>query len=75
MKPFQLSSGYEVLKVLGEGYFGQVLNCWKKDIKQAVAVKINKLFDKDFIYEVEDLDFDDHGRKRHCNLVQWNNMK
>ena len=46
------------------GYFGQVLKCWKKDIKQVVAVRINKLCDKDSIYEVEGIDFEDH---RHAN--------
>ncbi|XP_036966875.1 homeodomain-interacting protein kinase 1-like isoform X5 [Acanthopagrus latus] len=52
MNPVQLPRGYEVLKVLGEGYFGTVLKCWKKDIKQTVAVKIPKCFENDTVNEV-----------------------
>ncbi|KAM8766626.1 homeodomain-interacting protein kinase 1-like isoform 2-T6 [Acanthopagrus schlegelii] len=52
MNPVQLPSEYEVLKVLGEGCFGKVLKCWKKDIEQTVAVKIPKFFDQDTINEV-----------------------
>ncbi|XP_030283410.1 homeodomain-interacting protein kinase 2-like isoform X2 [Sparus aurata] len=52
MNPVQLPRGYEVLKVLGEGYFGKVLKCWKKDIKQTVAVKIPKCFENDTVNEV-----------------------
>ncbi|XP_030267146.1 homeodomain-interacting protein kinase 1-like isoform X1 [Sparus aurata] len=52
MNPVQLPSVYDVQKVLGEGCFGQVLKCWKKDIKQTVAVKIPKFFDEDTVNEV-----------------------
>ncbi|XP_030282904.1 homeodomain-interacting protein kinase 2-like [Sparus aurata] len=52
MDPVQLPRGYDVLEVLGEGYFGKVLKCWKKDIKQTVAVKIPKCFENDTVNEV-----------------------
>ncbi|XP_030280731.1 homeodomain-interacting protein kinase 1-like [Sparus aurata] len=52
MNPVQLPSGYEFQEVLGEGCFGEVLKCWKKDIKQTVAVKIPKFFDEDTVNEV-----------------------
>ncbi|XP_030267322.1 dual specificity protein kinase YAK1-like isoform X4 [Sparus aurata] len=52
MNPVQLPSVYDVQKVLGEGCFGQVLKCWKKDIKQTVAVKIPKFFDEDTVNEM-----------------------
>ncbi|KAL7371170.1 hypothetical protein ABVT39_020898 [Epinephelus coioides] len=39
---FHLPSNYTFLKVLGEGGFGTVLKCWKKDTKETVAVKIPK---------------------------------
>nr|XP_033472900.1 homeodomain-interacting protein kinase 1-like [Epinephelus lanceolatus] len=39
---FHLPSKYTFLKVLGEGSFGTVLKCWKKDTKETVAVKIPK---------------------------------
>ncbi|XP_036934674.1 homeodomain-interacting protein kinase 1-like [Acanthopagrus latus] len=52
MNPVQLPSRYEVLEVLGEGYFGKVLKCRKKDNKQTVAVKIPKCFENDTVNEV-----------------------
>ncbi|KAL7384837.1 hypothetical protein ABVT39_009822 [Epinephelus coioides] len=39
---FHLPSKYTFLKFLGEGSFGTVLKCWKKDAKETVAVKIPK---------------------------------
>ena len=66
MNPVELPSGYEFQKVLGEGCFGEVLKCWKKDIKQTVAVKIPKFFDEDTVNEVRGVDFDVHGCKRYC---------
>ena len=66
INPVQLPRGYEVLKVLGEGYFGKVLKCWKKDIKQTVAVKIPKCFENDTVNEVGGVDFDVHSCKRYC---------
>ncbi|XP_035508669.1 homeodomain-interacting protein kinase 1-like [Morone saxatilis] len=39
---YPLPSEYKFLRVLGEGGFGEVLKCWKKDTKQNVALKIPK---------------------------------
>ena len=66
MNPVQLPSEYEVLKVLGEGCFGKVLKCWKKDTEQTVAVKIPKFFDQDTINEVGGVDFVLYGSTRYC---------
>ncbi|XP_067462128.1 homeodomain-interacting protein kinase 2-like [Thunnus thynnus] len=38
--PFELPGTYEFMKVLGQGGFGLVLKCLKKDTKDIVAVKI-----------------------------------
>ena len=38
----QLPENYQFLKVLGEGGFGKVLQCLKKDTQDIVAVKIPK---------------------------------
>lgn len=37
-----IPGNYEVLKVLGQGCFGQVFKCHKKDTKETVAVKVLK---------------------------------
>ena len=38
--PYELPGQYEFLKVLGEGGFGSVLRCLKKDTQETVAIKI-----------------------------------
>eukprot|EP00064_Thunnus_orientalis_P000808 superscaffoldBa00000047_g809 len=43
--PSQLPRKYKFLKVLGEGSFGKVLKCLKKDTKDIVAVNIPKHLD------------------------------
>lgn len=46
-----LPSQYQTLKVMGEGAFGTVLQCYKKDTKDIVAVKIPRP-NNDLGYEV-----------------------
>ncbi|XP_059188528.1 homeodomain-interacting protein kinase 2-like isoform X2 [Centropristis striata] len=38
-----ISDNYKILKVLGQGCFGQVVHCLKQDTKENVAVKVLKL--------------------------------
>ncbi|XP_032377338.1 homeodomain-interacting protein kinase 1 [Etheostoma spectabile] len=37
-----ISGNYEILKVLGQGCYGQVVKCFKRDTKETVAVKVLK---------------------------------
>ncbi|KAA8590796.1 hypothetical protein FQN60_001739 [Etheostoma spectabile] len=38
-----ISGNYEILKVLGQGCYGQVVKCFKRDTKETVAVKVSML--------------------------------
>ncbi|XP_047426423.1 homeodomain-interacting protein kinase 1-like [Mugil cephalus] len=40
---FPIPENYEFLQILGEGGFGKVIKCVKRETNQTVAVKINKL--------------------------------
>ncbi|KAJ7956756.1 Serine/threonine protein kinase [Quillaja saponaria] len=35
-----LTSRYKILRKIGEGTFGQVLECWDRDMKEMVAIKV-----------------------------------
>ncbi|KAF1390223.1 hypothetical protein PFLUV_G00055850 [Perca fluviatilis] len=37
-----ISGNYKILKVLGQGRYGQVVKCFKRDTKETVAVKVLK---------------------------------
>lgn len=48
----ELPSEYEYLKFLGQGAFGQVVKCRKRNTGQIVAVKIPKHYNSETLDEV-----------------------
>ena len=67
MNAFELPEKYEFVRILGQGGFGQVLRCVKKDTKEVVAVKIPKHRTTTDIREVGHfIDFNVHSCKRVC---------
>eukprot|EP00882_Tetradesmus_deserticola_P008900 GHRQ01009390.1.p1 GENE.GHRQ01009390.1~~GHRQ01009390.1.p1 ORF type:complete len:277 (+),score=113.50 GHRQ01009390.1:849-1679(+) len=73
-----ISSRYKILSKFGEGTFGRVLECWDRNYKDYVAVKIVRNVDKyrhAAMIELEvlnTLERNDPDAKRHCvKLKEW----
>ncbi|KAJ0036312.1 hypothetical protein NQD34_004989, partial [Periophthalmus magnuspinnatus] len=71
---------YRILKILGEGMFGQVLHCFKPQTSEIVAVKVIKngnqeAFEKEvrMIHHVRELDPDKHNIVKFIDSFVWNN--
>ncbi|XP_067462125.1 homeodomain-interacting protein kinase 1-like [Thunnus thynnus] len=71
--PFELPETYEFMKVLGQGGFGVVLKCLKKDTKDIVAVKIPR---HDHDHNATDIkEFCMLKKLMHHNLDKYNIVK
>ncbi|XP_044231531.1 homeodomain-interacting protein kinase 1-like isoform X2 [Thunnus albacares] len=70
--PFELPGKYKFLRVLGQGGFGLVLKCLKKDTKDIVAVKLPKHDHNDSdIREFSMLQNLMHHNLDKCNIVKF----
>uniref|UniRef100_A0A453LPB2 Protein kinase domain-containing protein n=2 Tax=Aegilops tauschii subsp. strangulata TaxID=200361 RepID=A0A453LPB2_AEGTS len=71
-----LTSRYKIYRKMGEGTFGQVLECWDRERKEMVAIKIvravNKYSDAAMI-EIDVLQKLLHTRECFCSCVQIRN--
>ncbi|XP_074557393.1 serine/threonine-protein kinase AFC2-like [Curcuma longa] len=72
-----LTSRYKILSKMGEGAFGQVLECWDQEIKEMVAIKIvrsNREDRKDAMIEIGILQLlgkDDANASRCVQIRKW----
>ena len=68
-RPSELPSEYKFLKVLGEGVFGKVLKCVKRETREIVAIKMPKILDNDTENEVGTfVDFDVNSCKTYFTV-------
>ncbi|KAL7406391.1 hypothetical protein ABVT39_019123 [Epinephelus coioides] len=70
LDPNLFPSNYELLQSLGEGGFGQVLQCFKKETNETVAVKILK-YGCDYRNEMTILTIFKQRKQEECNIVKF----
>jgi len=69
---------YKLISVMGEGTFGKVVECWDRDLKKFVAIKIVRAIEKyrdAAMIEIEVLEtlnkHDPHDKQGCISLISW----